>query len=39
MRAEKSCERKAQAHKKNALPSEFFAAVKICASLLSRNLR
>jgi hypothetical protein len=38
MRAAKSCERKAQAHKKNALPSEFFAAVNMCESLISHNL-
>jgi hypothetical protein len=37
MRAAKSYERKAQALKKNALLSEFFAAAKICASLLSHN--
>jgi hypothetical protein len=37
MRAAKSYERKAQASKKNALLSGFFAAAKICASLLSHN--
>jgi hypothetical protein len=37
MRAAKSRERKAQAHKNNALLSEFFAAVKIRSRLLSHN--
>jgi hypothetical protein len=37
MRAAKSRERKAQALKKNALLSKFFAAAKICAGLLSHN--
>jgi hypothetical protein len=37
MRAAKSCERKAQARKKNALLSEFFAAAKLCESTLTQH--